>query len=156
MRNTLQQGRVAAVLARIRQRLDEYIGKSVFEGICRQWVWKADERGYLPADLGILDVGTWWGGTKEEQDDIDVVAIRDPGRPEAVLYGECKWSNQPMDLRDLGGIRHAIDMSKEELNPIDHPWRVCFSRSGFHPDLIAEAQNPENRIVLIEPEQLYA
>jgi hypothetical protein len=94
------------------------------------------------------------GGTKDEQDEIDVVALS--SRREAVLFGECKWSNSPMDMHDLGGLRHAIEMSQKDLHPIISPWRLCFSRSGFHPDLVAEASHTDNRIMLIDADQLYA
>jgi len=58
-------------------------------------------------------------------------------------------------MRDVGGLRHAIALSHHDLNPILSPWRACFSRGGFHPDLVAEAARPENRILLIDPDQLY-
>src|SRR6266436_7654525 len=112
------------------------------------------QRGLLPSNLDIAEVGSWWGGTKGEQDEIDVVALS--SRREAVLFGECKWSNSPMDMRDLSGLRHAIEMSQKDLHPVISPWRLCLSRSGFHPDLSAEASHLENRIILIDPDQLYA
>ena len=58
--------------------------------------------------------------------------------------------------RGIGGLRHAIEMSQKDLHPVISPWRLCFSRSGFHPDLIAEASHSENRIILIDPDRLYS
>jgi len=154
-RSMLRRGQASAALARIKQEFDDYVSRYVFESICREWTWTAFQRDYAAAtaDVDIADVGVWWSGAKTEQDEVDVVALS-PQR-EAVLFGECKWSNAPMDMRDVGGLRHAIALSHHDLNPILSPWRACFSRGGFHPDLVAEAARPENRILLIDPDQLY-
>ncbi len=141
------------IAAEIAVDIDEYIGRYVFEGICREWVWLAAARGELPAGLRVGDVGTWWGGRDGAQDELDVVALT-PSR-EGALYGECKWSVAPMDMRDLGGLRAAIDAARRDITPVDRPWRVLFSRSGFHPDLQAEAAPPENHIILVGLNQLY-
>jgi AAA+ ATPase superfamily predicted ATPase len=143
-------GEIAAELA---AELDDYIARSIFERICREWVWEASARGLLPAELTIGDVGTWWGGRDERQDEIDVVAIS--AKRQGLLYGECKWSVAPMDMRDLGGLRAAIIAAEHEIPPIDRPWRALFSRSGFQPTLQAEAADPENRILLVGLDQLY-
>jgi len=74
---------------------------------------------------------------------------------EAVIVGECKWTNAPMDMRDLGGLRLGLTTAQKDLNPVLNPWRLCFSRGGFHPDLVGEAAVAENRIVLIDPDRLY-
>jgi len=154
-RSMLRRGQASAALARIKQEFDDYVSRYVFESICREWTWTAFQRDYAAAtaDVDIADVGVWWSGAKTEQDEVDVVALS-PQR-EAVLFGECKWSNAPMDMRDVGGLRHAIALARHDLNPILSPWRACFSRGGFHPDLVAEAARPENRILLIDPDQLY-
>jgi hypothetical protein len=153
-RSMLRHGQLDAALAQIMQDLDEHVGRYIFEQICRTWIWDALQRGQLPADLDVAEVGTWWSAAKGEQDEIDVIALS--SQHEAVLFGECKWSNSPMDLRDLGGLRHAIDVSRRSLRPVLAPWRVCFSRSGFHADLAAEAADPAACIQLVDLEQLYS
>jgi hypothetical protein len=134
--------------------LDDYVARSVFEELCREWVWDALERGILPAGVRIGEVGMWWSGRNGAQDAIDVVALS-PER-EGVLYGECKWSLAPMDMRDLGGLRAAIANARRDITPVDRPWRVLFSRSGFQTDLHAEAASPEQHILLVGLDQLYA
>ncbi len=141
------------IASEIALEIDEYIGRYVFEGICREWVWGAAARGELPAGLKVSDIGAWWGGRNGTQDELDVVALL-PSR-EGVLYGECKWSAAPMDMRDLGGLRAAIDAARGAVTPIDRPWRALFSRSGFHPDVQAEAAITENRIILVGLDRLY-
>lgn len=60
-----------------------------------------------------------------------------------------------MDMRNLGGLRAAIDAARGAVTPIDRPWRALFSRSGFHPDVQAEAAITENRIILVGLDRLY-
>ncbi len=145
--------RATEIAAEIAAEIDDYIARSVFERICREWVWEASASGVLPAELNIGEVSTWWGGRDGRQDEIDVVALS--SNRHGVLYGECKWSVAPMDLRDLGGLRAAIAAAAHEIPPIDRPWRALFSRSGFQPTLQAEAADPENRILLVELDKLY-
>jgi AAA+ ATPase superfamily predicted ATPase len=146
--------RAAEIAGEIAAEIDDYIARSVFERICREWVWEASARGLLPAELTIGDVSTWWGGRDERLHEIDLVALS--SKRQGVLYGECKWSVAPMDMRDLGGLRAAIAAAEHEIPPIDRPWRVLFSRSGFQPTLQAEAADPENHILLVGLEQVYA
>lgn len=152
-RSMLRRGQAESALAQIQQEIDSYVAAYVFEHLCREWVWGAVQRGELPSALSISEIGAWWGGTRGEQDEIDVVALSP--QDEGVLFGACKWSNAPMDLRDLGGLRKAIAAAQHDVPSIMHPWRLCFSRAGFHPDLVAEAAVAENRIILVDPERLY-
>ena len=140
-------------LSGIQQQIDEYVGSHVFEGICQQSLWRAFASGHLPAGLAFEDTGAWWKGQNGGSDEIDVVAV-DNGH--AVLVGECKWSSSPMDMRDLQGLRSALAKASHDLDPIDHPWRALFSRSGFSDDLVALARSPEERLLLFTPDDLYA
>jgi AAA+ ATPase superfamily predicted ATPase len=141
------------IAAEIAEETDEYMARYVFETVCRDWVWDATARGLLPDGLRIGEVGAWWSGRDQPQDEIDVVALS-PSR-EGILYGECKWSAAPMDLRDLVGLRAAIAAAARDIPPVDRPWRVLFSRGGFQPALRAEAAAPENRIILVGLDRLY-
>jgi len=116
-------------------------------------VWLPLSQGNLSIDRDIAEIGSWWGGSKDNQDEIDVVALSI--QRETVIVGECKWTNAPMDMRDLGGLRLGLATAQKDLNPVLNPWRVCFSRGGFHPDLVAEAAHADNRIVLVDPDRLY-
>ncbi len=153
-RNMIRRGQADAALSRIQQEIDLFISQYVFEGVCREWLWFAVGRAQLLIHQDIAEIGSWWGGAKDGQDEIDVVALSI--QREAVVVGECKWTNAPMDMRDLGGLRHGLAVAQKDLNPILNPWRLCFSRGGFHPDLVAEATLAENRIILVDPAQLYS
>ncbi len=137
----------------IQQQIDEYIASDVFEDLCRQHLWRALAERRLPEDLIFEDVGAWWRGHNGESDELDIVAM---DRGHAVLVGECKWSTQPMDMRDLQGLRSALMKASQDLQPIDHPWRALFSKSGFSDDLLALARVPDERLLLFTPNDLYA
>ncbi len=61
-----------------------------------------------------------------------------------------------MDQHDLEGVDAALRLGASELNPIPHPWRVLFSRSGFTSTLATVAANPAERLLLVAPRDLYS
>jgi uncharacterized protein len=152
MRHLLGVRRYSDALVRIRADFDKYVSEYAFEDICRQYLWRALAHELLPPELSFDTVGSWWVAREDAMDEIDAVATSD-GR--AVLIGECKWSVQRADLRDLQGLSSALWKAAPDLRPADRPWRVIFSRSGFDADLAAIAARPEERVLLVGPDQLY-
>jgi AAA+ ATPase superfamily predicted ATPase len=152
LRHVLALRRYDDALQRIQVEFDQYVSARAYEDVCRQFVWQSLAADRLPIDEAFDEVGSWWGGREEFQDEIDVVAARD-GR--AVLVGECKWSVQPVGMRELDGLVFALRKAKADLTPIDRPWFALFSRSGFTAELGEEAADPDRRILLFAPEDLY-
>lgn len=152
LRHLLGMRRYDDALARIRSDFDKYVSERAFEDICRQFVWRRLAEGNLPPQLTYDSVGSWWVSDEDEQDEIDVIATSE-GR--AVLVGECKWSRQPADRRDLEGLGTALHRATPALHPIDRPWRAIFSRSGFTDDLARMATDPQERVLLFTPDDLY-
>jgi hypothetical protein len=72
-----------------------------------------------------------------------------------VLIGECKWSASPVGVRDLAGLAAALRRAAEDLQPSEQPWRALFSRSGFDQRLRDHARDPAQRVLLLEPGDLY-
>ncbi|MBI3972314.1 MAG: hypothetical protein HY332_13595 [Chloroflexi bacterium] len=68
----------------------------------------------------------------------------------------CRWSNVPIDRRVLDGLRAALRRAGDDLHPVDRPWRVLFSRSGFDLELRDLARDPAERLHLVTPDDLYA
>jgi AAA+ ATPase superfamily predicted ATPase len=139
-------------LATIQQDFEKYVSERAFEDACRQFMWEALADGRLPADLQFDNVDSWWIAREDVQDEVDVVAMIG-GR--TVLVGECKWSRQACDLRDLEGLSAALHKGHRDLRPIDRPWRALFSRSGFSEELRARATDPEERVLLFGPADMY-
>jgi hypothetical protein len=139
-------------LGRIREDSDSYVSERAFEDVCRQFLWSALAAERLPPNLRFDAVGSWWVAREDVQDEIDVVAM-DSSR--AVLIGECKWSRQPVGRRELEGLSAALRRAADDLRLVDRPWRALFSRSGFTEALVALAGDPEERVLLFTPDDLY-
>lgn len=154
LRHLLVVRRQTEALRQIQEDFHDYVSGFAFEDVCRQFIRMMDGRAISPK-LSWDRVGSWWTGRNggDGQDEMDVVATSE-GR--AVLVGECKWSVRPMDLRQLGGLRAALARAASDLRPIDRPWRALFSRSGFTDELLALAEDPEERVLLFTLAELYA
>jgi hypothetical protein len=118
----------------------------VFEQLSRDWVVRAGAAGALP--LSPRAVGRWW----TRQAEIDVVGLGDEG----VLLGECKWSTRPVGLNVLDALRARAEVFRGEtgMAPGEPVWYALFSRSGFTPDLLAEAE--AERVVLVSADDVVA
>jgi len=124
----------------IEPHLDDYMGLA-FEQICRDYVRRfAAEK--LPVQA--KEVGVFW----HKNGEIDVLSLNTDG---SVYCGECKWSRQPMDLRELEAL-----VRKTALLPED--WRereiryVLFCRGGFTDDL--RRREDGERLILVTLEDL--
>ncbi|MEW6279146.1 MAG: DUF234 domain-containing protein [Candidatus Eremiobacterota bacterium] len=88
-----------------------------FEELFREWVSRV-----CPGFVSDR-VGSWW--TRDEE--IDVVAFDE----RHALFGECKWSNRPMQTKDLDRLKERARLVPE-LQGHRHSFAL-FSRSGFGP-----------------------
>jgi len=152
LRHLLGMRRYEEALERIKDDFDSYVSQRAFEDVSRQFLWRALAAGRLPTGLQFDAVGSWWVAKEDVQDEIDIVAM---DGPRAVLVGECKWSRQPVGPRELEGLGAALRRAADDLRPVDRPWRILFSRSGFAEELVAMAQVEEERILLLKPDDFY-
>jgi AAA+ ATPase superfamily predicted ATPase len=72
-----------AVWADVRAQLRAFVGLTVFEELCREWVLTQARSGRLP--FAPEDVGAHWAADSQ----VDVVALS--WREKAILLGEAKW-----------------------------------------------------------------
>jgi hypothetical protein len=73
------------------QGLRAYVGATVFEELCREWVRQRGRAGRLPLKPSV--VGSHW--TRSAQ--TDIVAIE--WEKKQILIGECKWGTDDVDLK---------------------------------------------------------
>jgi len=141
----LAGGQSAAVRARLQRDLPGFVAP-VFEQLSRDWVVRAAAAGTLP--LPLTAVGRWW----TRQAEIDVVALGEEG----LLVGECKWSTHPIGLDVLRSLEAstAVMLSETGLAPDRQVHFALFSKSGFTPDLLAEATT--RGILLVAAEDVVA
>ncbi|MBQ9067884.1 MAG: ATP-binding protein [Eggerthellaceae bacterium] len=103
--------------------LSEYMGL-VFEGICRDWIWRQVAAEALEFD--VTDVGRWWGNdpVAHEEAEIDIVAV---DGSTTVMVGECKWKNEPTGADQL----EKLDGRARLVGAESATARWLFSRARF-------------------------
>jgi len=135
--NNSMIARGAADLAykRIEPFLPDYMGK-VFEEICRQYLWKLLLIGKCSVEFSSL--GRWWGNDpcEKSQAEIDILAEQDKN---TALFGECKWTNNKVDL---GVLETLIKRSK--LFSYQKVHYYLFAKAGFTKGCIDEAAEMGN------------
>lgn len=110
----------------------------VYEDICRQAMWKLNDRGF-----SFNRVGRWWGSQDVE---IDILAYDSMGKD--IVFGECKYSKEPKGMEVLRSLKekaHAVEWKKGERNE----YYVLFSKSGFTGEVKEYAKSADN-IILID------
>jgi hypothetical protein len=111
----LEMGHRTRVMERkIRPGLPSFVAMT-FEDICREWVARGAS-GFTPDR-----VGAWWTGDAE----IDVVAYDD----QTALFGECKWTNQPVGASEVEKLRERAAFVNQLSG--HKPIYAVFSKSGF-------------------------
>lgn len=129
--------RGAADLAykRIEPFMSDYMGK-VFEDICKQYLWKLLLTGKCPVEFSSL--WRWWGNdpVEKSQAEIDIIAEQDKN---AALFGECKWTNEKVDL----GVLETL-VKRSELFSYKKMHYYLFAKSGFTKGCIDKANEMGN------------
>lgn len=120
---------------RIEPHLSDYMGK-VFEDICSQYLWKLLLSGQCPVEFTSL--GRWWGNNPmtRSQTEIDIMGEQDKN---TALFGECKWTNERVDL---GVLETLVQRSK--LFPYQRVHLYLFSKSGFTKGCMDKAEELGN------------
>ncbi|MCL2159047.1 MAG: ATP-binding protein [Oscillospiraceae bacterium] len=128
----------------VRENLPAYMGL-VFEEICKQYLFEEAKRNALPFFPG--KVGRWWGSNpkKKRQEEIDILAYR----KDFALFGECKWTNAPVDIDVLNAMTE-----KTELFGYANIWCWFFAKTGFTDRMIAEAKRLD-KMRLIRFEEMF-
>jgi len=109
--------------AQVAPRLSEYIGWSVFEEICGQWLQRnAQQR----LGLNVRQMARYW--SRDGRTEIDLMAELDDG---TFLFGECKWRSESVTrLNDLSVLQAKVASLPEAR------WRnklryILFALGGF-------------------------
>ena len=118
----IARGASDLVYKRIEPYFSDYMGK-VFENICRQYLWKLLISGKTPIEFTSL--GRWWGNDPVHrcQAEIDIMGEQDKN---TVLFGECKWTNEKVDL----GVLETL-IERSNIFSYKTKYFYLFSKSGF-------------------------
>lgn len=118
----IARGATDLVYKRIEPHFSEYMGK-VFEEICKQFLWRQLLNGECPVEFSSL--GRWWGTDPSAkcQVEIDIMGEQDK---DTALFGECKWTNEKVDLNILETL-----IRRSRLFHYKDTHLYLFSKSGF-------------------------
>lgn len=118
----IARGASDLVYRRIEPYFSDYMGK-VFEDICRQYLWKLLINGKTPIEFTSL--GRWWGNDPVHkcQAEIDIMGEQDKN---TALFGECKWTNEKIDL----GVLETL-IERSNIFSYKTKYFYLFSKSGF-------------------------
>ena len=140
----ISRGAMDLAYSRIKPHLSDYMGR-IFEEICKQYLWSLLLEGKCAIEFN--DIGRWWGTNSKtrQQVEIDIMGIADKN---SVLFGECKWTNEKVDLSVLEGL---IEKSMLFHYPNKHYY--LFAKSGFTKGCIERAEELGN-ITLVNYETM--
>jgi AAA+ ATPase superfamily predicted ATPase len=137
----------AVYASRVAPYMADYMGWSVFEEICGQWLQRhAKER----LGLTIRQMARYW--SRDNRTEIDLMAELDDG---TFLFGECKWRTERVTrLSDLSALQSKVASLPEERWR-DKPSYILFALGGFSPELLQLAADPAERLYLAaEPDMI--
>lgn len=114
--------------------INGYMGLT-FEEICKQYFFQLMNKNELPFFTG--KIGRWWGNDPNNkcEAEIDIMAYKN----ENVIFAECKWTNEKIDLSILN---HLIEKSK--IFKYDNNYFYLFSKLGFKKSVIDIAEKNKN------------
>ena len=106
----------------VKSNLSAYMGL-IFEDICRQYIVEEAKRNTMPFLPG--KIGRWWGNNPKEkrQEEIEILTFRN----DKALFGECKWTNAPVDLKVLTNLKR-----QGELFAYKDKWFWLFAKKRFY------------------------
>lgn len=131
----------AVYAAHVAPRLADYMGWSVFEEICGQWLQRHAKQRF---GLTVREMARYW--SRDGKTEIDLIARLDH---ETCLFGECKWrADGAMRLNHLSALQ-ANMASLPDARWRTKPGFILFSLGGFSPELLQMASDPDERLYLV-------
>jgi AAA+ ATPase superfamily predicted ATPase len=147
--NYLEIGRTSNVEAQLRATFDSEFTAQVFEQCCANYLWQLADRQEIP--FIPLRVGRWW----DREQEIDILALNQDTKD--ILFGECKWTQQPVGIDVLKSLYHKARQVKWQREERQE-WFILFSRAGFQEALLERARHPNSKgrydVVLVHDGQI--
>ena len=127
----ISRGATDLAYNRIQPYLSDYMG-GIFEDICKQYLWSLLLTGKCAIDF--TDIGRWWGTNPKtrQQVEIDIMGTADKN---TALFGECKWTNEKIDLGVLEDL-----VEKSQLFHYANKHYYLFAKNGFTKGCMEKAE----------------
>ena len=140
----ISRGATDLAYSRIAPEISSYMG-SVFEDICKQYLWKLLLERRCEVDFS--DLGRWWGTNPKTktQEEIDIMGTD----KDAALFGECKWTNEKVDR----GVRETL-VERSTFFHYKKKHFYLFAKNGFTKGCIDKATEMGN-VTLVTYEDIF-
>lgn len=141
--SVISRGAADLAYKRIEPELSGFMG-SVFEEICRQYLWKLLLDGKSPVDF--RELGRFWGTNPKtkRQEEIDIMGAD----KNTALFAECKWTNEKVDL----GVLETL-IERSEMFNYKQKHFYLFAKTGFTKGCIDKA-NEMGNVTLVEFDEM--
>ncbi len=136
-RSYIEIGQAKFVEETIKKTFRERHVSFVYEDICRERLVEMNARNELP--VKVSRIGRWW----YREDEIDILGVDENDR--IVLVGECKYTNDPVDV----GLYYQLEQKSRKLKIEREPIYVFFSYAGFAKSFVQEMKTRKN-VLLFE------
>ena len=127
-KSLIEEDKQEILMKNISEKLQKHYA-SVFEQVCKEILWD------VPSDVG--KIGRWWHGSEE----IDIIGLNE--EKNTILFGECKWSKNKVDIKILEDLKQKTRYVKWKNDKRNEKF-VLFSKTGFTEDLEEIAKNNKN------------
>jgi AAA+ ATPase superfamily predicted ATPase len=133
----IQSNMADAAWERIKPQLSTFMG-SVFEDICKQWLWQENAAGRLP--FTFTDAGRWWGNdpVHKQEAELDILCTGE----KAAIFAECKWSAGLVDTEVLNTLTE-----RSSLFQYAQKFLYVFAKKGFTQGCREEAGKTGARLI---------
>jgi AAA+ ATPase superfamily predicted ATPase len=105
--------------------LPTFIGKPVFEDICRQYLILRNKEKALP--ILATNFGTWWGNDPKEKKNTDIDIVADNKIEKNILLCECKWKEEPTGSADIQKLISKANL----ISGYNECYFAFFSKSSY-------------------------
>lgn len=118
--------------------------ETVFISMCKEYLERCSANGKLP--FNISEIGNWWQNDDEKQttQGFDLVAVGESGGDEAMIFGRCYYTDEPVVITTL---KELIDLTKQ-VKGKKNVFYLVFSKSGFHENTTTVAATIKNIILV--------
>ena len=140
----ISRGATDLAYNRVKPHLSYYMG-GIFEDIWKQYLWSLLLTGKCTIDF--TAIGRWWGTNPKtrQQVEIDIMGTADKN---TALFGECKWTNEKVDLGVLEGL-----VEKSQLFHYANKHYYLFAKNGFTKGCMEKAEAMGN-VILVSYEDM--
>ena len=144
-RSYIDRGMADQAWLRIAPHLSTYMD-AVFEDICREFLWEQSGKGTSPAEF--TDLGRWWGTDPKTRTQETLDILGSDGK-DAVLFGECMWTDEHVDLDRLETL-----VRRSGLFRTSRAQYCLFAKRGFTNACRERAEEMGNVALVSYPDML--